>query len=134
MPTARITVKDLQSAISAFLAYENPSRVIRFTSSEEGGTLPWVHKDFVTQSKFSERLADLYILDHNFIQLEGEGLPERVKFLEHKVKFQEGLITNLQEQIQLLIGRVSDLEDFSGLTERNSTQQETPRLSSSSTP
>ena len=98
--------------------------MIRFTSSEEGGTLSRIHKDFVTRSEFTERLADLYTLDHDFIQLEGEGLPERVKFLEHKVKFQEGLIVNLQEQVQLLIGRVSDLEDFSGLTERNSTQQE----------
>ena len=60
MPTSQITVENLKRAIQALLEYENPTRIIRYTPTQDHRTPPRFGEEFITRNEFSERLADFY--------------------------------------------------------------------------
>ena len=117
MADSKILVKDLKSAIISFFENQNPSREIHFTSKSGVETVDSTKSGPINRAEFNDHLQEFYQAEHHLVTLQEEDLVSRVSHLETQLQRQNRTISRLLKEISTLKGKITDLENFSGLTE-----------------
>lgn len=123
MPDSKISIKDLQRALNSFFDSQNPQREVYFQTNTEGQALDPTVSGPICREEFNHHLQEFYESEHHLNQLLKEDTPNRIKSLESKLDTQNKIISDLTQENQYLkdsidtiLSRITDLEDFTGLT------------------
>ena len=117
MSDSKITIKDLKKAVFSLFENLNQSREIHFNSTTGVETLDRTVSGPINREEFNHHLQEFYEVEHHINKIQEEDLTTRVEHLKNQLQRQNRTIARLLKEISSLKGRISDLENFSGLTE-----------------
>ena len=117
MADSKISVKDLQKAVNSLFENLNPSREVHFSSNSGVKAIDKIVSSPINHKEFNHHLQEFYKVEHHINKLQEEDISKRVEHLENHIQRQNRTIGRLIKEVLSLKGRISDLENFSGLTE-----------------